>query len=44
MVKDEAYYSERLEEVRARSKGLSIVARGENEDEGKIPNMVFMLG
>ncbi|XP_023735438.1 uncharacterized protein LOC111883340 [Lactuca sativa] len=33
-VKDEAYYAEKLEEVRAKAKGLSLVAKGEiDEDE-----------
>ncbi|KAL7606668.1 hypothetical protein Lser_V15G16417 [Lactuca serriola] len=32
-VKDEAYYAEKLEEVRVKAKGLSLVARGEDEDE-----------
>ena len=31
-VKDEAYYTERLEEVRAKTKGLPLVAKGEDED------------
>ena len=30
-VKDEAYYVERLEEVRSRSKGMSLIARGRNQ-------------
>ena len=30
-VKDEAYYIERLEEVQAKAKGMSLVARGEGE-------------
>ena len=33
-VKDEAYYSDRLEEVRARTKGVSLVAKGEDDEEG----------
>ena len=33
-VKDEAYYVEKLEEVRAKAKGLSLVARGEAEEDG----------
>ncbi|XP_023737287.1 uncharacterized protein LOC111885248 [Lactuca sativa] len=34
-VKDEAYYSKNLEELRAKSKGMLLVARGEYEDEIK---------
>ncbi|XP_023742160.1 uncharacterized protein LOC111890233 [Lactuca sativa] len=33
-VKDKDYYEERLEEVRAKAKGMSLVARGEGEDDG----------
>ncbi|XP_023752546.1 uncharacterized protein LOC111900907 [Lactuca sativa] len=33
-VKDEAYYAERLEEVPAKAKKLSLVAMGEQEDDG----------
>ena len=32
-VKDEAYYAEKLEEVRAKAKGLSLVAKGEMDDD-----------
>ncbi|XP_052626952.1 uncharacterized protein LOC128133522 [Lactuca sativa] len=32
-IKDEAYYSEKLEEVRAKAKGLSLVAKGESDEE-----------
>ncbi|XP_023768575.1 uncharacterized protein LOC111917153 [Lactuca sativa] len=32
-VKDEAYYAEKLEMVRAKAKNLSLVAKGANEDE-----------
>ena len=33
-VKDEAYYSKKLEEVCQKSKNISLVARGEDEDKG----------
>ncbi|XP_023738187.1 uncharacterized protein LOC111886187 [Lactuca sativa] len=33
-VKNESYYDERLEEVRAKAKGMSLVAIGEGEDDG----------
>ncbi|CAI9298675.1 unnamed protein product [Lactuca saligna] len=33
-VKDESYYVERLEEVRAKEKGMSLVASGMDEEEG----------
>ena len=33
-VKDEAYYVKRLEEVRAKAKGLSLVAKGVDEEDG----------
>ena len=33
-VKDEAYHMERLEEVRAKAKGISLVAKGEQEEDG----------
>ncbi|XP_052623760.1 uncharacterized protein LOC111907064 [Lactuca sativa] len=32
-VKDEAYYAEKLEEVRAKEKGLSLVAKGEMDND-----------
>ena len=32
-MKNEAYYAEKLEEVREMAKSLSLVARGENEEE-----------
>ena len=38
--KDEAYYTEKLEEVKLKAKNLSLVAHGETESEG-ISNMVF---
>ena len=34
IVKDEAYYVERLEEVTARMKGMSLVAKGSGEGDG----------
>ena len=33
-VKDEAYYVEKLEEVRTKAKGMPLVARGESEEDG----------
>ena len=33
-VKDEVYYSEKLEEVRVKAKGMPLVAKGEQEEEG----------
>lgn len=33
-VKDEAYYAEKLEEVRSRAKGVSLIVRGDDEEEG----------
>ena len=33
-VKDEAYYVEKLEEVQTKAKGMSLVARGESEEDG----------
>ena len=33
-VKYEAYYMERLEEVREKAKGLSLVAKGADEEDG----------
>ena len=35
-VKDEAYYVERLEEVRERTKGMSLEANGSGNGDGKI--------
>ena len=32
-VKDEAYYSEKIEEIRAKTKGVSLVAKGETDNE-----------
>ena len=32
-VKDEAYYSEKIEELRAKTKGVSLVAKGETTEE-----------
>ena len=32
-VKDEAYYSEKIEELHAKTKGVSLVAKGESDDE-----------
>ncbi|XP_052621484.1 uncharacterized protein LOC128127138 [Lactuca sativa] len=32
-IKDEAYYSEKIEEIRAKTKGVSLVAKGETDDE-----------
>ena len=33
-IKDEAYYVERLEEVHEKAKGLSLVDKGMDDDEG----------
>ena len=33
-MKDEAYYAAKLEEVKAKTKGMSLVARGTSEEEG----------
>ena len=37
-VKDEAYYVERLEEVRSKKKGLSLVAKGSVDGDGTYKN------
>lgn len=33
-VMDEAYYDEKIKEIRARTKGFTLVERGGNEEEG----------
>lgn len=34
MVKDEAYYMERLEEVRPKTKTMALVTKGSGEEDG----------
>ncbi|XP_023761595.1 uncharacterized protein LOC111910032 [Lactuca sativa] len=43
-VKNEAYYAEKLEEVREKAKSLSLVARGENEDEESGTHQIWSSG
>ncbi|XP_052627671.1 uncharacterized protein LOC128134224 [Lactuca sativa] len=40
-IKDEAYYSEKLEEVRAKAKGMSLVANGESNEEESGTNQIW---
>ena len=33
-VKDKAFYVEKLEDIRSRTKGVSLISRGDDEEEG----------
>ncbi|KAL7592770.1 hypothetical protein Lser_V15G32250 [Lactuca serriola] len=43
-VKDEAYYSEKIEELRAKTKGVSLVAKGETAEEESGTYQIWSFG